>query len=73
MAHSLEELKPNFAFLDKEYPGENELVWCKRCQKEHKRGAPPEIQYARFITANAGIIAQEIDNAVISELLKHEF
>lgn len=62
----------NFDYLNKEYPGENELVWCERCKTEHRRGAPAEIEYARFISKNSALIASEIDTLVISELLKHD-
>jgi len=64
----------NFDYLDKEYPGENELVWCKRCQTEHRRGAPPEIEYGRIVRDHSNILCAEIDAAIIASLLKeHEF
>lgn len=51
--------------VNQKFAGEDDLLWCERCQTHHRRGAPWEVQKERMIRKMAQQIADRIDQDAI--------
>lgn len=47
--------------VNQKFAGEDDPVYCERCQMNHRRGAPPEVERERMIRKMAKQIAVRID------------
>lgn len=47
--------------VNQKFAGEDDLLWCERCQTHHRRGAGWEIEQERAIQKAAKQIADRID------------
>lgn len=51
--------------VNQKFPGEDDLLWCERCNTHHRRGAPWEVERERAIQKVANKIAEKIDSDAI--------
>jgi hypothetical protein len=59
---SEEALKPyDGPDVNQKFPGEDDLVWCERCQMHHRRGAAWKVEQERMLQEAAKQIAVKID------------
>ena len=49
--------------IHQKFAGEDDLLWCERCETHHRRGAPWEVERQRMIEKLAEKVAEQIDHA----------
>lgn len=60
------ELKPYTGpDVNQKFPGEDDPIWCDRCNVYHRRGAPTEVERERMIQKVAKQVAHRIDSEVL--------
>jgi hypothetical protein len=53
--------------VNQTFAGEDDPMWCERCQTHHRRGAPPEVERERIIQKLAKQVAARIEADVLAE------